>query len=338
MFPTSIHELSSNHARLCLSVKKFLEEHLNEKLTGPIVVGCSGGIDSVALAAILHCLDIKIIFAHMDHMLRENSFSDAAYVKSIAETIHVPCVVSQIDIAACTTKYKAGIEETARIERYHFLEQVRKDVGAQWIATGHHLDDLSEDVLLRLIRGTGWPGLAGMNAVDRKRYLLRPLLNTRRSALENFLSQQHIQWVDDPSNQSMAFKRNRVRHTLLPIFEAENPKFVHAIHMLWAMAREDECFWDEMLKNIFSNSQHSSGYFWISREDIIVLPKAARLRVYAKALQILEGHGRSNTFFLLDTSLMQGKGKKCFQFPGGVVARLDPSGITFLVSITKSKK
>lgn len=328
--PSTIYELPSEQARLCLSIKKFIEENLCEPLDDPIIVACSGGLDSIALAVILRCLGLKIYFAHMNHQLRKESNSDASYVNFFAEQLKIPCIVSSVDIAKCAAKRKTGIEETAREERYCFFEKVRKDYCASWIATGHHLSDLSEDVLLRLIRGTGWPGLGGMKAIDRERHLLRPLLNTPRVALKNLLTQLSISWVEDASNNDMVFKRNRIRHKLLPLVETENPNFLETIRMLWLIAREDEYFWNEMLANIFSKIQHSEKGFWIPRELLVTLPKAARLRVYMEAIRRLKiGQGRSNTFFLLDTALTEGKRGKYFQFPGNIVATLDKSSVSF---------
>lgn len=336
--PSTIYELPSEQARLCLSIKKFIEENLNEPLTGSIIVACSGGLDSMALAVILHCLGVNIYFAHMDHQLRKESTVDAMHVRQFAEQLGIPCIISTFDIAICAAERKAGIEETAREERYRFLEQVRKDYCASWIATGHHLDDLSEDVLLRLMRGAGWPALGGMKAIDRKRYLLRPLLHIRRTALKTLLQQLGIPWVEDTSNYDMTFKRNRVRHTLLPLVESENPNFTETIRMLWSVAREDECFWNEMLADIFSNIRPLENGLWLPRELLITLPKAARLRVYMEAIRRLNiGQSRSNTLFLLDRAIKEGKREKYFQFPGNILVKLEKSGILFTITTDNNR-
>ncbi|KAA0205329.1 tRNA lysidine(34) synthetase TilS [Lawsonia intracellularis] len=332
--PTSLQDLPSEHARLCLSIKRFLEENLSQNIQGTVIVGCSGGVDSMALALILHCLGIDVVFAHMDHQLRAESKDDANHVKSFAAALDRRCIISRVDISGLAIKYKKGIEETARQERYCFLEQVRKEYGAQWIATGHHLNDLSEDILLRLLRGTGWPGLAGMKAVDKKRYLLRPLLTTRRTLLVSFLSSQNISWVEDNSNKDITFKRNRIRHTILPLFEEENPKFSNVAHMLWSLAKEDEEFWDKMITNVFSKIEGSPEYFWIPRSELITLPKSLRLRVYIEAIRRLNiGQGRASTLFLLDNTLMKGERKKFFQFPGNVLVKLEQDKVIFTATI-----
>ncbi len=328
--PTTLQELSPKTAQFCLKIKNFIESILEKECFGKIVVGCSGGADSIALSLILKCLDIPIIIAHLDHTLRKESVLDAQHVISFAHALSVPFVVKNVDIIALQEKYGTGIEETGRIERYRFLEEVRKDHKAQWIAVGHHLDDLCEDVLLRLIRGTGWPGLAGMKAIDRERYLLRPLLNIRRSILETLLLQEKIPWIEDVSNTNMVFKRNRIRHNILPLIEEENPNFSQSIQRLWLLAKEDEYFWNSVLEDVFLSIQYKNGYYWVSREILVSLPKAARLRVYFKTVQKLcAGHGRSDTFFLLDNAIMHGKDRKCFQFSNGVAVKVHSSGVQF---------
>jgi tRNA(Ile)-lysidine synthase len=127
-----------------------------------------------------------------------------------------------VDIKALAADSGLGLEETGRKVRYSFLERIRQTQNADWIVTGHHLGDLAEDILLRLIRGTAWPGLGGMKAKTDNR-ILRPLLLVDKRDLLRLLQSLHIDWQEDESNQDTSFRRNRIRKEIIPVLLEENP-------------------------------------------------------------------------------------------------------------------
>ncbi|MEG2005340.1 MAG: tRNA lysidine(34) synthetase TilS, partial [Bilophila sp.] len=176
--PRTLQELPSAGARLCLDVRRFLLTQLRQErgeAIGETIVGFSGGADSTALALVLRCLGVPVCLAHLDHGLRSESAAEARAATVFAARLGVACHVRRVEVAKLAQAGGMGLEEAGRQARYAFLEEVRQKRNAPWIATGHHLDDLSEDVLLRLTRGTGWPGLGGMEALDSGRHLVRPL-------------------------------------------------------------------------------------------------------------------------------------------------------------------
>jgi tRNA(Ile)-lysidine synthase len=183
----------------------------------------SGGPDSTALLLLLRDLlgerGGRLLAAHLDHGLDPGSAARAAGAAAIARRLGVPMVSERIQVGE---ERRAGetLEVAARRVRYAFLDRQRQHLGARWIATGHHRDDQVETVLLRLLRGTGWEGLAGI--AERRGCIIRPLLGIPRSELHAWLAGRATA-LDDPTNHDLALPRNRLRAVLLPGLRAAEP-------------------------------------------------------------------------------------------------------------------
>lgn len=193
---------------------------------GALLVGLSGGADSVALLDALASLaperGLRVVAAHLDHGLREDSAADAAFCERLCRSLGVPLHVGRADVRARATREKRGIEEAARRERYAFLRSVARQVGAETIAVAHTRDDQAETLLLRLLRGAGRTGLSAMR--PRAGDLLRPLLEVSRAQVEAHLVARGLEWREDATNRDLTIPRNRVRHELLPYLESRfNP-------------------------------------------------------------------------------------------------------------------
>lgn len=325
--PRRMQELPPACARLCLSVRRFLEKRCGVR-PGRVIAAFSGGADSTALALVLRCLGVSVVLAHLDHALRPESGEEAEAARRFARRLAVPCVVRRVDVAALARSEGLGLEDAGRRARYAFLEEARLAERADWIATGHHLDDLGEDVLLRLIRGTGWPALGGMRASDPARHLLRPLLATPRADVESFLRALGVPWVEDASNRGDAFRRNRLRNHVLPLLKAENPALGRSVRTLWDLAREDERYWEDLLAPVFARLQERGGALALPRAAFLDLPRAARLRVYAGLFpRFGRGQAQAETLFRLDEAATSSRGRRVFQFPGGVCIVSDGEGL-----------
>lgn len=255
----SLQTLPPAQAHLCLRVEQFIRQGLGSEspvdLAGTtLLVALSGGADSTALLHILHILrqrlGINLVAAHLDHALRPESAAECAHAHALCDVLAIPFVSQRCDVRALAATQRCGLEEAGRNARYRFLASARVAAHAQWIATAHHRDDLTEDVLLRLVRGTGWPALGGMRALDQQRCLLRPLLLTPRAELVHFLASIGATWVEDASNQSDDFLRNRIRHQVLPLLLRENPSLTDNMADLWQLARIDASYWDNQLANM----------------------------------------------------------------------------------------
>jgi tRNA(Ile)-lysidine synthase len=188
---------------------------------GTLLVGLSGGADSVALLDALASLrrrrGFRVVAAHLDHGLRPGSAQDAAFCAELCRTLDVPLRVGAADVRARVARERGGLEQAARRERYAFLRAVRDEEGAAAIAVAHTRDDQAETLLLRLLRGAGATGLAGMS--PRSGDVVRPLLAVSRQEVLAHLRERGLAWREDPSNADTAHRRNRVRHELLPYLE-----------------------------------------------------------------------------------------------------------------------
>ena len=214
-------------------VSDFIERDQLLNRGDRVVIGVSGGPDSLCLLDTLDHLGVPLICAHLDHGLRQESPDEADYVKSIAQSYKLPFEIEKQDVAL-----KAGsgvsLEEAARLARYNFLVRVARKNDVHVIATGHTADDQVETVLMHFLRGTGPSGLRGMlsdTSLDswvgipdaQGIRLIRPLLTLNRCQTEDHCQAAGLEPVIDSSNMDHTFFRNRIRHELLPLLETYNP-------------------------------------------------------------------------------------------------------------------
>lgn len=186
-------------------------------LLAPVVVACSGGPDSVALLAVSARAGLEPIAVHVDHGLRPTGAAEAAVVATLARHLGVSSRAVRVEVSS-----GPNLEARARDARYEALGRVATEVGASAILTGHSADDLAETVILNLLRGAGTSGLAGMPA--RRGVVARPLLGVRRAELHALAAAVSaaagVEPVADPTNDDERFRRNWVRHTVLPLLGA----------------------------------------------------------------------------------------------------------------------
>jgi tRNA(Ile)-lysidine synthase len=218
-----------------------------------VLVALSGGPDSVALLDALHRLarelGLDVAAAHLDHGLRPDSDRDRAFCAELCGELCVPLHTGKVDVRERARRTGEGLEGAAREARYAFLRSVRESCGADAIAVAHTRDDQAETLLLRLLRGAGSDGLAGMRV--RCGDVVRPLLEVGREDVHRHLRESGRRWLEDPSNADLGFARNRIRHELLPYLEARfNPRaravLARTAELLADEARELETRIDEL--------------------------------------------------------------------------------------------
>ncbi|MEO8862778.1 MAG: tRNA lysidine(34) synthetase TilS [Candidatus Saccharimonadales bacterium] len=177
---------------------------------GTYVVAVSGGVDSMVLLDLLRGLsDIKLIVAHFDHGIRLNSAQDRILVQARARKYNLPFVYSNGHLGPDAS------ESAARDARYAFLEKVKKASGARAIITAHHQDDLIETAILNLIRGSGRSGLTSLKSTNS---LMRPLLGYDKKQIYEYAKNHTLRWNEDSTNIDTKYKRNHVRHNIMPSF------------------------------------------------------------------------------------------------------------------------
>lgn len=215
-----------------------------------VIVAVSGGADSTALLLALHelrsahKLSVKLVVAHLDHKLRPSSANDAKWVATVAEKLGYECVVGRSKVAEIARSNADNLEQAAREARYRFLERTAKRKSANYVLTGHTMDDQAETVLMRLMRGSAGSGLGGMELVrplskNSSTKLVRPLMWVRRSETEAYCRIRKTVFLSDEMNDDQSFARVKVRHQLLPLMQSFNNRIVEALSRTASQLRED---------------------------------------------------------------------------------------------------
>lgn len=231
-----------------------------------VIVATSGGADSTALVRALHSLkgetgQGRLVVAHCNHGLRgAESDADETFVRALADELRLEAIVHKANVAAAADQRGDGIEEAARAVRYRFLQEAAGRVGARYIVTAHTLDDQAETILLRVLRGTGIAGLAGIPKVrgiaGDTVGLVRPMLTLSRVEVLEYLQRLAQAYRNDSSNTDRSFTRNRVRHDLLPQLAQEyNPRIVETLSNLATQAEEMQAALRPMIDAVLSRSR-----------------------------------------------------------------------------------
>lgn len=246
-------------------VRRTLRRHGLSPPGTRLLVGVSGGSDSVALTLLL--LDLAehggfsvAALAHLNHRLRPSADRDEAFCRGLADRLGLRIVIEAADVQTYAQARRLSIEDAARRIRYAFLERVAGGVGADRIAVGHTQDDQAETFLLKLMRGAGLPGLAGI--YPRRGQVIRPLLDVTRAELRAYLAARGAGWVEDETNDDVANPRNRIRHRVLPELDrAAGGPTRAAIARAAALIRDDGEWLEELSRERFRSlaSETASG-------------------------------------------------------------------------------
>ncbi len=257
-----------------------------------VVVAVSGGPDSVclldSLCRLKEEIGIGIVVAHFDHGLRPDQDEyETRFVEHMAMSFNVPFETKKADADIFTEK--GSIEEKARNARYQFLLQVKQKISAQKIAVGHNLNDQAETVLMRLLRGSGPSGLAGIPP-SRDDKIVRPLIEVARAEIESYLSQRGLNHVTDASNLKTSYLRNRIRMELLPELRKYQPRIVELLGQTAEIMRSDEKWLVSNARTwIEEHSKADGGKIFIPVPDFTRLPDALKNNVIRVALSMACG-------------------------------------------------
>ena len=269
-----------------------------------MLVALSGGSDSVALTFVLRELAgagrpegrapregafMLAGLAHFNHHLRPTSDRDEQFCRELASRIDLPLIVGGTDVREYAAAERLGIEEAARRARYAFLHRSAADIGADRIAVGHTRDDQAETFLLKLMRGAGLTGLGGI--YPRREAIVRPLLDTSRAELRDYLTARGESWVDDESNSDLTNARNRVRHRVIPELDAAYGGGTSgAIARAAGLAREDGVWLAELAEARYRELAEvdASGVSFPAAQ-LAAEPGPVRRRLLLKALRDVSG-------------------------------------------------
>jgi tRNA(Ile)-lysidine synthase len=191
-----------------------------------LIIGLSGGADSTALLDLLATLPafpVHLVAAHLNHCLRGvDSDTDEQFCRELAVHYKIPFESRRVDVKAVADKDSLNLEDAGRRARIDFFDDLSVRWQAAAVVLAHHADDQAETILMRLLRGSGMSGLAGIPWSNGRSYV-RPLLDITRCEIEAYLTERNLKWREDASNRDTTFLRNRIRHELLPLLEGYNP-------------------------------------------------------------------------------------------------------------------
>ncbi|MCX8024546.1 MAG: tRNA lysidine(34) synthetase TilS [Thermanaerothrix sp.] len=275
---------------------RLVNEDLLREICGlnkisPILVGVSGGPDSVFLWRRLIELGFPVIVAHFDHGLRSDSRADAEWVEEQANRFCCPFVLGQGDVRGYAEQMGLSLEAAARQMRYRFLFGAAESNACQAVAVGHTADDQVETVMLHLLRGSGLKGLCGMQyrmfleEFSTTIPLVRPLLGVWRKDIERYLEQAGISCRQDVTNRDPRFLRNRVRHELLPILETFNPKVRRHLWQMSFSLQADYQIINQVVQNAWQRcvGEERPGYLTLKRAEFCIEPEGVQAYLIKEA-------------------------------------------------------
>lgn len=223
-------------------VKQTIEKYNMLSIGDHVLVGLSGGPDSVCLLQVLNIFKnlykLKISAAYIDHGLRPDDVpKEIEFCRKLCDSLNISFYTQSIEVKDFAKKEKISIQEAARILRYAALDQISININANKIAVAHNIDDQAETVIMRLLRGAGPAGLSGIPPVRKK--IIRPLIEIERTEIEKFLTEKNISYILDPSNESLKYLRNKIRKTLMPIIKTISPQATKIISRTADILREE---------------------------------------------------------------------------------------------------
>ena len=282
-------------------IQQTIERYGMIAIGDTVIVGVSGGPDSMALLFALHQLQdgyqLSLWASHYNHKLRgKESDQESEFVKSQAERIGVPLLVENDD--GSLLKTKSNLEEMARKKRYDFFQRKALELNAQKIALGHTATDQVETFFLWLFRGTGTKGLGGTPPV-RDNLIIRPLIEIERGEIIGFLKHEGIPWKEDPTNKSGNFLRNRVREILIPkLLDEFDPHFTKKIIKSTEIFRDDDILLEKLTIDKFNeiSIKNNKNNVLVDINRLKELEVSLKRRIIRYAFKIIQGSLRRVTF------------------------------------------
>lgn len=253
----------------------------------PLLIAVSGGADSMALLALLQqSQQWPLHVFHLDHQLRSDSHLDSALVAEFCQAHDIPVSIEAAAIAALAQQHGQGVEEMARNERYRRLAHYAQQQQIDYVVTAHHRDDQIETILLHVFRGAAASGLAGMRPrAQRKTFtLLRPCLEISRQALRDYARAHEIPWREDSSNADQQYRRNFIRHAVIPNFERACPGFSEVLLERAVEFRHQRAAWETAIDSVWKKTMAAQS---ISLQQLLDWPVAQRQHFWRNLIMAL---------------------------------------------------
>ena len=284
---------------------------------GLLLCAVSGGRDSVCLLHYLANLapgrGFSVAAAHLNHKMRPEAQRDEDFVRALCRKLDVPFYTEAVPVYETAEPWGLGVEETGRRLRYDFLQRTADTIGAERIATAHHAQDQAETVLLNLLRGTGPEVLAGIPPVRGR--IVRPLLQTSRREIEDYLAEHRLAHVEDSTNQDIHYARNRLRRELWPQLETINPALTRSIGRTAEILRSENTYLDTLAADYLPQSGTA-----LETARLLSAPEALRPRILRLLLGRLPGGKKDVGAVHIDALLALAVGGGTLDLPGGMQA------------------
>jgi tRNA(Ile)-lysidine synthase len=307
--------------------KNIIEKRLLKR-GDTVVLGISGGPDSICMLSLFLRLkeewDLVLIPVHLNHMLRgEDSERDAAFVSEFCRQNGLECVSFERDVSGMAAKWKMSLEEAGRRIRYDLFMSVAKDNNSSCIVLGQNKNDQAETILMRMMRGTGLRGLAGIEH-KRENLFVRPILIFKRFEIEHYCAENELNPRIDLTNLEPVYTRNKIRLELLPYIEENfNNKIIDSLYRMGDMLRNDSDFIENEAAKAFAKIAEVSadGRVSIAREDFNREHRAIKTRILRRAIKIVKGNLINITGERVLSALNaieRTSTKKTIEFPGSI--------------------
>ncbi|HEA84173.1 MAG TPA: tRNA lysidine(34) synthetase TilS [Thermodesulfobacterium geofontis] len=266
-------------------IKKYIETFQLFQKGDRILLGISGGIDSVTLLEIFYLLKkdykLDLFVSHYDHKIRKDSYKDALFVYQLCKEKNIPFFYTASSVPAYAKREGLSLEMAGRELRYRLWYNLAKKYDFQRIALAHHLDDLVEEIFMKLIRGTGKRGLAGI-PIKREDLIIRPLLLITKEEIRKFALERGLTWREDETNRDLRFLRNKIRHILIPFLESNfNKKIKENVKKTALLIAEEEELIEELAKNKFKEIKfYLEGNLALKLHELKQIHPVLRKRIY----------------------------------------------------------
>ncbi|MGM0501306.1 MAG: tRNA lysidine(34) synthetase TilS [Bacillota bacterium] len=306
-----------------------------------IVIGVSGGPDSIAVAHILKQLqekyDLELHIAHLDHQLRGvESKSDARFVNEFASEFNIPITIKECDVKQYQQENNLSLENAARQVRYNFFYELIDRLGFDKLAVGHHVNDQAETIIMNFLRGAGLKGLGGIKPYNNK--VIRPLIEVEKNKIKQYCIENNLSWRVDRTNQEEICLRNKIRLSLLPRLRTEyNDNLIKNLKQMAEVFRVEDDFMTEQTKQFFSKIviSKAENKLIIDHQKFLELDLAIQRRMIRLLFKKLTGTYKdlyfNNIQEVLDV-IAQNKTGIEIDLPEGIIVRFNYGQIIFMLA------
>ncbi len=331
-------------------VREFMNRNIITSGVNNIIVGFSGGADSVSLLFILNELrkevgeyaSLNLQAVHVNHGIRLGEAQrDEDFARDFCEKLSIPFISRKIDVPLLAAGKKEGLEKVARDERYKIFREEGEKLGSYLIATAHHKNDLAETLIFNISRGTGFKGLVGIKPINGN--IIRPLLDVTRSQIETFIKEKGLLFVTDSTNEDRTYTRNLIRKELIPFIEDRvNTRLIDHLSRLSKIALKLEDHVESLISKLMEDLSISReevfkrGEVFLSRESIEDLDEFTLDNLFMELIKNLKGHGYNISGERIEalTKLFQETGgsleNKTLELGEDVIAHVNSQGLKIL--------